>query len=182
MSLTQSLSKLQVAYQDEFGREHDDFKLVGQDNIRLLPVGSVRIDPSSDSAFEIFARTAAAKVTGCHDHQRPSRTDSPMVSLLEKLTEAWGASVEFVEESDDKLAEIISRRGTDRLRFASPDRVPEVVLRAISDTGIYIASEPVLEDGRLELMWYVREQSVSDEYHRYGNLGSRSNEERSAVL
>ena len=42
--LLRAFPSYEAAYQDEFGREHDDFKLVGQDNIRrYLPVGSVRI-------------------------------------------------------------------------------------------------------------------------------------------
>ena len=31
-------------------------------------------------------------------------------------------------------------------------------------------------------MWYVREQSISHDYHRYGNLGRRQAEQRSPVL
>ena len=37
-------------------------------------------------------------------------------------------------------------------------------------------------DGRIELLWYVREQSVSTSYHRYGNLGQRADEERAEPL
>jgi RHH-type proline utilization regulon transcriptional repressor/proline dehydrogenase/delta 1-pyrroline-5-carboxylate dehydrogenase len=29
-------------------------------------------------------------------------------------------------------------------------------------------------DGRIELLHYIQEQSVSHNYHRYGNLGERS--------
>ena len=37
---------------------------------------------------------------------------------------------------------------------------------------------PVLAAGRIELLWYLREQSISWDYHRYGNLGERANERR----
>ena len=36
----------------------------------------------------------------------------------------------------------------------------------------------VVSAGRVELLWYVREQSVSHAYHRYGNLGARGGERR----
>ena len=39
-------------------------------------------------------------------------------------------------------------------------------------------AEPVLAEGRMELLWYLREQSVCLDYHRYGNLGERSSEQR----
>ncbi len=41
-----------------------------------------------------------------------------------------------------------------------------------------LIQEPVLASGRLELLHYVREVSVSINYHRYGNLGERENEQR----
>jgi RHH-type proline utilization regulon transcriptional repressor/proline dehydrogenase/delta 1-pyrroline-5-carboxylate dehydrogenase len=37
--------------------------------------------------------------------------------------------------------------------------------------GAHLADAPVLPSGRLELLHYLREQSVSVEYHRYGQLG-----------
>jgi RHH-type transcriptional regulator, proline utilization regulon repressor / proline dehydrogenase / delta 1-pyrroline-5-carboxylate dehydrogenase len=40
----------------------------------------------------------------------------------------------------------------------------------------------VLAEGRVELLWYLQEQSLSHIYHRYGNLGRRSEEERAPVL
>ena len=43
---------------------------------------------------------------------------------------------------------------------------------------IYIADAPVLMHGRVELLWYVCEQSVCVDYHRYGNLGARTDEPR----
>jgi len=32
------------------------------------------------------------------------------------------------------------------------------------------------------LLWYVVEQSISFDYHRYGNLGPRSTEKRAETL
>ena len=43
---------------------------------------------------------------------------------------------------------------------------------------MYLATEPVLSEGRIELLWYLREQSVCVDYHRYGNLGARVDEQR----
>jgi RHH-type proline utilization regulon transcriptional repressor/proline dehydrogenase/delta 1-pyrroline-5-carboxylate dehydrogenase len=31
-------------------------------------------------------------------------------------------------------------------------------------------------DGRIELLQYYRQQSICDNYHRYGNLGERAQE------
>jgi RHH-type proline utilization regulon transcriptional repressor/proline dehydrogenase/delta 1-pyrroline-5-carboxylate dehydrogenase len=56
--------------------------------------------------------------------------------------------------------------------------VPAVVRTAAADSLQYIADTPVSRHGRVELLWYVREQSVSHVYHRYGNLGLRIDESR----
>ena len=61
-----------------------------------------------------------------------------------------------------------------RIRYAAPERVPEAVLCAAADLGYYIARQPVLMEGRLELIHYVQNQSICHNYHRYGNLGERA--------
>ena len=56
--------------------------------------------------------------------------------------------------------------------------MPEALRRAAHEACIYIADTPVLSEGRLELLWYVEEQSLSHDYHRYGNLGACAGEKR----
>jgi len=167
---------------EEFGREHDHFRLIGQDNFRrYLPVEHlrVRVDPD-DTFFEVFARVCAAKAAGCRiTVSVPWHFESPAIELLEKLTHSWAAAIEFVEESDNQLAGVVLRHLTDRVRYASPNRVPHAVRGAAAETGLHIAAAPVLAVGRIELLWYFREQSLSIDYHRYGNLGARVDEPRS---
>lgn len=51
--------------------------------------------------------------------------------------------------------------------------MPATVYAAAIETNIYIARAPVLMDGRIELLHYYLSQTVSDAYHRAGNLGVR---------
>ncbi len=172
-------------WREEFGVEHDHFKLVGQDNVRrYLPVGSVRVRVHpADSAFDIFARACAAHTAGCRVViSVEPEMNSPHVKLLEALTESWAGAIEFVEETDAQLAQAIRERQTDRVRYAAPDRVPLEVLRAGNEAGGCVLSPPVSAEGRLELLWYLHEQSISTDYHRYGNLGLRAAEARAEVL
>lgn len=171
--------------QEEFGVEHDHFKLVGQDNVRrYLPVGSVRVRVHpEDSAFEIFARACAAHVVDCGVViSVPPGVDAASVGLLETLTESWAGAIEFVEESDAQLAAAIRDGRVDRVRYAAPGRVALEVLQAGNVAGGIVISVPVSAEGRLELLWYVHEQSISTDYHRYGNLGLRADEPRAEVL
>jgi RHH-type proline utilization regulon transcriptional repressor/proline dehydrogenase/delta 1-pyrroline-5-carboxylate dehydrogenase len=62
----------------------------------------------------------------------------------------------------------------DRIRYASPDRVPAAVLEEAAKTGFYISRTKVFMEGRLELLQYFQEQSICNNYHRYGNLGDRA--------
>ena len=171
--------------QAEFAVKHDHFRLIGQDNFRrYLPVMRLRIRVhADDSLFEVFARVCAARAVGCRATVSvPVDFESPAVQLLDELTQSWAGDIEFVEESDEQLADAIREEQTDRIRYASPDRVPHVIRRAVATTGIYIADVPVLCEGRIELLWYVREQSICIDYHRYGNLGKRSGEQRARTL
>jgi len=57
-----------------------------------------------------------------------------------------------------------------------------VISAAAAETGLYVAREPIVMDGRVELRWYMQEQSISSNYHRYGNLGERSEDDCSEIL
>jgi RHH-type proline utilization regulon transcriptional repressor/proline dehydrogenase/delta 1-pyrroline-5-carboxylate dehydrogenase len=62
----------------------------------------------------------------------------------------------------------------DRIRFAAHDRVPAIIFEAAAERGFYISRTPVYMDGRIELLQYFQQQSICDNYHRYGNLGERA--------
>jgi RHH-type proline utilization regulon transcriptional repressor/proline dehydrogenase/delta 1-pyrroline-5-carboxylate dehydrogenase len=197
------------AQREEFGREHDHFKLVGQDNVRRYqPFDNVcvRVHPG-DSTFEVFVRACAAHLAGCRvtvsippaapespgtpasgtarpdgaPGTAPAQLQSP-AALLEELTESWAGAIEFIEQTDAQLAAGIRGGQTERVRYAAPDRVPLEVLRAGGEAGGCVLGTPVSGEGRLEMLWYLREQSISTDYHRYGNLGVRANEARAEVL
>jgi len=70
----------------------------------------------------------------------------------------------------------------ERIRYAGPGRVPNAIRKVAATAGVYLADEPVLAEGRIELLWYLREQSVCCDYHRYGNLGARADEARKQPL
>ena len=75
-------------------------------------------------------------------------------------------------KDEDELIEKIPE--VQRIRFLHPDNVSQNIYNAIADKAIYIASENFVSHGRLELMHYFIEQSISNSYHRYGNLGIQS--------
>src|SRR5690606_3733334 len=168
----------------EFSREHDHFRLLGQDNLRRYRAFRevrVRITPADD-LFEVLVRCAAARVTGARVIASFARSVSgELMDRLNACTEAWAAAIECLEETDDELASwlrALHPHATERLRYAAPGRVPAVVREAAAEAGQYVADEPVSVHGRVELLACLREQSLSFDYHRYGNLGARASEPR----
>ncbi len=162
--------------EQDFRIEKDYFHLRGQDNIvRFLPVGTVVIRiHEDDSLFESLVRMVAAQIAQC----------TPVISMPPSLN---NTVTQFLESRDaaDLMKDIRILRQTDteliqwipqiqRIRYAHPDRVPAEVAEAAARNGFYIARTPVFMEGRIELLQYVQEQSICDNYHRYGNLGERA--------
>jgi len=181
--LRQAIASYDAAWIDEFSREHDHFRLLGQDNVRrYLPVATVcvRVTPA-DSWFDVVARVSAARVTGA----RVLASFAPGClrewhDRLDAWTESWAGGIELVEQADAAIMSLVARQDV-RIRYAARDRVPAEVRRAAAAVGQWIADVPVVAAGRIELLWYLREQSISHDYHRYGNLGRRADEPRRPV-
>ncbi|MEM1304040.1 MAG: aldehyde dehydrogenase family protein, partial [Planctomycetota bacterium] len=180
-----------AAFRKEFACERDPSRLLGEDNFhRYRPAGVVRVRLSAgDTLLNAAMRVAAAGVIGSRVVLSADRSDvdSNVVKQLTNAMRPWVDGKELSIESDDELADRI-RHGeqqpagqTERVWYAGPDRVPEVVRRAAAEQLAWIADRAPTGCGRLDLLWLVQEQTVSHVYHRYGNLGRRSEEPRAPV-
>jgi RHH-type proline utilization regulon transcriptional repressor/proline dehydrogenase/delta 1-pyrroline-5-carboxylate dehydrogenase len=163
-------------WEQEFSMEKDYFHLRGQDNLhRYLPIGAIGIRlHARDSLFDTLARIAAARITGnTAVVSIPEDLHNPVTDFLERkdARDLLGPSP-VRRQSDEKL--IAAFQVLQRVRYAAPERVPQAVLKSAARTGYYLARSPVLMEGRLELLHYVQNQSICNNYHRYGNLGERT--------
>jgi RHH-type proline utilization regulon transcriptional repressor/proline dehydrogenase/delta 1-pyrroline-5-carboxylate dehydrogenase len=161
----------------EFAVEKDYFHLRGQDNlVRYLPAGRVcvRVHPK-DTLFETLARIAAARIAGC-----PVVLSLPFGisgGVLERFLSSSEGRV-FMEnttimhQTDESLARSLAEMN--RLRYAAPDRVPELIYREAARRGFTVTRSAVCMEGRIELLHYLQEQSICNNYHRYGNIGERA--------
>ena len=162
-------------YEREFSGEQDFFRLRGQDNLlRYLPIGkvTVRLHPD-DGLFDSLIRIAAALIAKCE-------VEVSLPSDLKNLASEFLAcpegkrlcgSVNFCTESDEELSGRLTE--IDRVRYAHPDRVSQKIHQAAARLGRHISRHVPLTEGRIEMLRYLREQSLSVDYHRYGNLGER---------
>jgi RHH-type proline utilization regulon transcriptional repressor/proline dehydrogenase/delta 1-pyrroline-5-carboxylate dehydrogenase len=159
-----------------YGRTQDYFHLRGQDNLlRYLPIKDlvIRLHPD-DSLFAVLTRCAAALIAGCSPRLSvpPGLNNGVTDFLAGRHGQRLLQGVERMEESDAQLAARIATVG--RLRYAAPVRVPAEIFAAAAQTGAYIARTPVYMEGRIELLQYLRQQAICNNYHRYGNLGERA--------
>ncbi len=176
-----------AAAASEFHVEHDPQLLLGEDNLRrYLPVSALRVRVHADDKWlSVLLRIAAARTMGSRVVvSRPSELPANLahgINELDIATDAWAADIEFVTETDDQLAAALLTGQTDRIRYASPERVPDFLRATAARCLAYLADEPVSPIGRLELLWYAQEQCYTRVYHRYGNLGVRADEVRTPV-
>ncbi|MFC4994605.1 bifunctional proline dehydrogenase/L-glutamate gamma-semialdehyde dehydrogenase [Rubritalea tangerina] len=141
----------------EFSLEHDPTQLHGETNhFRYVPLKRllVRADGLEGSEFAVVL--LAAKTAGVPVE----------VSSSEKLSQTGGAVCSVESE-----AQLIKRLGADASKYASIRAVgaSEGLRRAANDAATQLIDWKVLLNGRIELLHYFREQSISECTHRYGN-------------
>jgi RHH-type proline utilization regulon transcriptional repressor/proline dehydrogenase/delta 1-pyrroline-5-carboxylate dehydrogenase len=162
--------------EQDFSGERDYFHLRGQDNlVRYLPVKKVVVRlHHEDGLFDVLARIAATLISGCKlEVSIPLGLDNGITAFLfgregKKLLD----DVTVIFESDKDLKKRMKKAG--RIRYGAPDRVSHDILQEAAKNGLYISRTKVMMEGRIELLQYYREQSISHDYHRYGNLGERA--------
>jgi RHH-type proline utilization regulon transcriptional repressor/proline dehydrogenase/delta 1-pyrroline-5-carboxylate dehydrogenase len=150
---------------EEFSQEKDIYNLVGEENIfRYLPLRNMlfRVLPT-DELCDIFMVVAAAKI--CKTKLTLSiASDNPKVEIISNCIDgeckiSLQTEAEFIESMEE----------FDRIRTCTANLSTSVYKKAAT-LGKYIATAKPLIEGRLELLHYLKEQSVTFEYHRYGSI------------
>jgi RHH-type proline utilization regulon transcriptional repressor/proline dehydrogenase/delta 1-pyrroline-5-carboxylate dehydrogenase len=104
--LRQALASYDRVWREEFSREHDHFRLLGQDNIRRylpFPTITVRIT-AADSWFDIVARVAAGRSTGARVvASLAPECPAEWHDALNRLTICWAGALEILEQADDAV-------------------------------------------------------------------------------
>lgn len=157
----------------EFFKEHDYTNIRGESNIiRYLAIKDMLLVlDESDSLYEIMSTITAAKMSGVrlHIHIPHKNTTKECLWLLEQK--------DFLLDKNDTLfyeQDLESIKDFSRLRYLNKQNIKEEVYEISSQNSIHIVSEPFIPHGRVELMHFFIEQSISDSYHRYGNLGLKA--------
>jgi RHH-type proline utilization regulon transcriptional repressor/proline dehydrogenase/delta 1-pyrroline-5-carboxylate dehydrogenase len=164
------------AVESEFSGEHDSVRLIGQDNLRRYrPVRALTIRVhKGDTARDVLIAISSAIAMRCQfTLSIDPGIDELTRILLESTADVLPGLIHPVDESDDELAQRILRGDVGRLRLLHQSAATSLVVIACAESFITIVDEPVVLEGRIECLRYLDEQSISHEYHRYGNLGRR---------
>ncbi len=150
------------AYEEEFAHARDVNNLYGEQNaFRYLPLKNMvlRLFPGdSNEEAEMIALAAIL----CHtpltisfspDDDRTAALSSAGCTLKKETLE------DFLKTMKDY----------ERIRTCGANIPMEMYVEA-ARTDKYIATARPVKDGRVELIHYIKEQSISFEYHRYGSI------------
>jgi RHH-type proline utilization regulon transcriptional repressor/proline dehydrogenase/delta 1-pyrroline-5-carboxylate dehydrogenase len=164
----------------EFLKTHDYSHIRGEHNtIRYLPLKRVLLRfEESDMLHEMLSSIAAVKMSGAELHiSLPAAPRSESLLWLSSKRELLldGAD-SFVLQ--DTPAVLRAMREVERIRFLRAENVSAQIYKDAAKNALYIAAEPFVSHGRIELMHYFIEQSISDSFHRYGNLGLQGMQEK----
>lgn len=150
------------AYEKEFAHTRDINNLYGEQNaFRYLPLKNMvlRLFPG-DSNEQIRMIALAAKT--CH---------TPLVISCDPTDDRAeilaSADCRIKKESFDEF--LATMKDYERIRTCSAD-IPMKMYEQAARFDKYIATAPPVKDGRVELIHYIKEQSISFEYHRYGSI------------
>lgn len=158
-------------------QDRDPSKIVGQDNFfRYIPRKKMvfRISHKTNS-FDALRVCAAVLTCGSQMEMSINPDDPPKFDWIHQLT-----VIPLVQESEEAFLERLKSGQIGRLRLIEPANMK--ILEAAAASLTYVADEPVFTNGRIELLNYLREVSISIDYHRYGNLGLREGELRKPIL
>jgi len=175
----EDFEKLSIALQSyysnfdsEFSKEKDYAKVRGEDNhFRYLPLENVLIRVSDDdSLFEVVSRILAAKVSGVR-FKISIENNKEVLSFLDNAKELFGARDGMVVQSSEAMIKTMHK--FDRVIYSDISKVSKEVFKESAQTLTFIVRAKPMMEGRLELLNYFIEQSISHSFHRYGNIGAR---------
>ncbi len=156
-------------YYDYFSKSYDYANILGQSNLCLfIKTNSMIIRVhKNDDQISILTRLFAAKLCVVKIAVSVDDACGEMIHNLISQYSFLFENVKVIIENDEFFSKTLVFYN--RLRYSNQD-VPEIVLKSANELGIYIARNPILYYGKIELLQYLQEQSISFNYHRYGHI------------
>ncbi|MDR1563036.1 MAG: bifunctional proline dehydrogenase/L-glutamate gamma-semialdehyde dehydrogenase [Dysgonamonadaceae bacterium] len=162
-----AVTNYKKAWDEVFSVEEDVSHIYGEKNtFRYLPLKRMGLrvadgDSIADTVLVMLAsHTAKTPLTVSISEANPN-----LAAIREAASHITGSAV-IVE---DEGAFVSSMGSYERIRTCT-ESLSDAIYEKAAQLGLYIADARPLVEGRLELLHYLKEQSFSFEYHRYGSV------------
>ncbi|MDR1504822.1 MAG: bifunctional proline dehydrogenase/L-glutamate gamma-semialdehyde dehydrogenase [Prevotella sp.] len=155
------------AWGTEFSLERDVNHIYGEENIfRYLPLKSIGLRvQENDNLCDILLILSAVTIAKTPVTVSISGSDSKLQAVEKAALTLLGIVIKMQDE--DRFVE--EMENYERIRICSPAASYAIYLKA-AKLGKHIANNKPLVEGRLEMLHYLKEQSIAYEYHRYGSI------------
>jgi RHH-type proline utilization regulon transcriptional repressor/proline dehydrogenase/delta 1-pyrroline-5-carboxylate dehydrogenase len=150
----------------EFGVESDEAGLFCERNLRRyrpIPVIPIRVGLRSEP-YELVRTLVAVRALGSAAEMSVD-PDSEIVGIDVLLGQAGLEGIHVVRESTDQFRTRVTNAGWRRIRLLGTASGLDALAPAV-----YVDARPACVSGRVELLRFLREQSVSITAHRFGSL------------
>lgn len=164
---TASIESYTYAWNQYFSKSHDPSQIKGQHNTLQYTAHRdlVMRRQESTSILDLLRCIVVAQICSCPLEISISPGEAAMLS---EGALHGSPFLKILEESEEQLIRRIHAKQVRRLRLLSP---PNASLQyALAETACHTTIAPVLANGRLELLNFLREVSFSIDYHRYGYI------------
>lgn len=150
-----------TAYAQEFSKSRDINRLYGEQNVlRYLPLGRMALRMMEGDKPE-YAQQIAFAAWLC---KTPLTISVPNRAMADAI-----GTVEADLKVETLDTFIASMPTYERIRTCSAE-IPYSVYEKAAACNQYIATATPVKEGRIELIHYLKEQSITFEYHRYGSI------------
>ncbi|MDR2953697.1 MAG: bifunctional proline dehydrogenase/L-glutamate gamma-semialdehyde dehydrogenase [Prevotella sp.] len=155
------------AWEVEFSQERDVNHIYGEENIfRYLPLKNIGVRvQDTDSIADVLLILSAATLAKTPVLISISQKDEKL-PILERAAKIV-LGIDLVIQEENQFVEEMDKY--ERIRTCSAG-LSDVIYNKAAKLGKHIASDKPLIEGRLELLHYLKEQSIAYEYHRYGSI------------
>lgn len=151
----------------------DPSKLIGEDNFfRYVPLKKLVLRITKEASVLDSLRVCAAALTCSCDLEISYSSKITFHPNWQKLSHL----LHVVDEPENAFLEKVKEGKFAKIRLLSSPSKELFLAASISST--FISKDPVLANGRLELLHYLREESTCHTFHRYGDMGVREEEMR----
>ncbi len=150
-------------WMEEFGMDHDPSGVYGETNIfRYVPVKGILVRTEGMRDDDVAILILAAKLCGVELHLSVEK-GRPWIQRMN------GHFADMVVETERDLFSRLLEM-PDKVHYLRGCGLSEELKIKARELELEVIDHPVLANGRIELLSFFREQSISETTHRYGNI------------